>query len=204
MNARNDHSRRDARKTAVAVAAAALACGLATTPTLAHDGEEPLTVEARQQLADMRSLTAIYHDMANAEADGWIPVPGANPCLRGPAGEGDMGYHFINVNPDNPHFINATLGAAPDLDPRYPNVLVYEPQEDGSQRLVAVEYVIPFDVWPDTAQPPELFGQQFHRLYETNGVVYNLWELHVWVWRNNPNGLFHEWNPKVSCQYAAD
>ena len=200
MNANHEH--RTVRPTILAAAIAATTCALAIFSVQANDGEA-LDVEARQQLAELRSLTAIYHDFANAAADGWVPTD-PNPCLQGPAGEGDMGYHYINFNPETPNFILTTFGNAPNLDPRYPNVLVYEPQQDGQQRLVAVEYVIPFEVWPDDAEPPVLFGQEFHQLYETNGITYNLWELHVWVWRNNPSGMFHEWNPKVSCQYATN
>ena len=27
-----------------------------------------------------------------------------------------------------------------------------------------------------------------------------LYELHVWAWRDNPNGTYVDWNPKVSCE----
>lgn len=26
-----------------------------------------------------------------------------------------------------------------------------------------------------------------------------IYELHVWVWRENPSGPFADWNPTVSC-----
>ena len=29
-----------------------------------------------------------------------------------------------------------------------------------------------------------------------------LYELHVWAWRDNPNGTFVDWNPRVSCDGA--
>ncbi|HEX9707342.1 MAG TPA: hypothetical protein VGA24_06845 [Steroidobacteraceae bacterium] len=25
------------------------------------------------------------------------------------------------------------------------------------------------------------------------------YEIHVWAWRNNPDGTFADWNPRVSC-----
>jgi len=31
-----------------------------------------------------------------------------------------------------------------------------------------------------------------------------VWALHVWAWRENPSGLYANWNPKVSCQYATN
>ena len=27
--------------------------------------------------------------------------------------------------------------------------------------------------------------------------------LHVWLWKDNPSGLYADWNPAVSCQHAA-
>jgi hypothetical protein len=26
------------------------------------------------------------------------------------------------------------------------------------------------------------------------------YELHVWAWKNNPSGMFTDWNPNVSCE----
>ena len=45
--------------------------------------------------------------------------------------------------------------------------------------------------------PPELFGQRFHR-----DVVFGLWVLHAWVWKANPSGVFAEYNPLVVCENA--
>jgi hypothetical protein len=28
--------------------------------------------------------------------------------------------------------------------------------------------------------------------------------LHVWHFRENPSGVFADWNPRVSCQYAVN
>lgn len=25
------------------------------------------------------------------------------------------------------------------------------------------------------------------------------YELHVWIWKPNPNGMFSHWNPAISC-----
>jgi hypothetical protein len=45
----------------------------------------------------------------------------------------------------------------------------------------------------------ELFGQRFHW---NEFAVGGIWALHVWLWRHNPAGLFADWNPNVSCQFA--
>ncbi|WP_330970460.1 hypothetical protein, partial [Lysobacter sp. A3-1-A15] len=63
----------------------------------------------------------------------------------------------------------------------------------GGLKLVAVEYL----VFADDLQGdpiPELFGQQFH----FNPVV-DAWVLHAWIGQHNPNGMFADWNPNVSC-----
>lgn len=94
-----------------------------------------------------------------------------------------MGFHFENkpllfdgrVNVDEPEFLS------------------YEPGPDGNLTFVAVEYAVPFDPWTDP-QPPQLFGQNFHR-----NEAFGLWILHVWHIRENPSGVFFDWNPRVSC-----
>jgi hypothetical protein len=86
-------------------------------------------------------------------------------------------------------------------DPARAQALIYEPQKDGSMRLVAVEFIFPDGDDPTTADnppPPPMFGQPFHYV----GAPFDVWALHAWVWRENPSGLFADWNPNVSCQYT--
>lgn len=175
-------------------------------PAGASPGNEAsLTPQARKQLAQLRSGTAIYHDITNARAMGFdFPAPPL--CMTADDGvSGGMGYHYIidptvPANASNP----ASVGYSADPDWRYPQVMIYEPQKNGTRRFVGIEYVIPFAVRPESAEPPELFGQQFMPLHSSNGVQFDLWMLHVWLWRDNPNGMFAPWNPKVSCRYADD
>ena len=72
----------------------------------------------------------------------------------------------------------------------------------GKYRLLGVEYIVPADAWHATNQgPPVLMGQLLH--YVSSPNRYGLpafYELHVWAWENNPNGMFADWNPKVSCE----
>ena len=58
-----------------------------------------------------------------------------------------------------------------------------------------VEYVVPYSVRPRDAQPPTILGQELKR---SDGL--QIWYLHVWVWKENPNGLFADWNPTFSCK----
>jgi hypothetical protein len=141
--------------------------------------------DVNQQLAALRSLTAHYHDIEDATANGYIAA--VTPCLA-LAGVGAMGVHR-----GNPEFIND-----PAVDVLEPELLLYEPQKDGTMRFVGVEYIIPFALRPSTAPAPPLLGQTMHQNHEAG-----LWALHVWIGRENPDGLFADWNPKVSCEFAS-
>lgn len=153
-------------------------------------------------LAQIRRATARYHRVEQALADGWgaPPEPEApapiSPCVDDSfpvdlgADLGGMGHHYINLK-----LMDG------ELDPLTPEILLYEPTKNGRFRLVGVEYVVPFGVEPreaDGGTAPELLGQTFHPSEGAGG-----WALHVWTWKNNPAGLFADFNPNVSCEYAA-
>jgi hypothetical protein len=151
-----------------------------------HASDEQPSAEVNQELAALRTATARFHDIATAEASGWnVNFP--PECLTH-ATMGGMGYHRMN-----PNLVDATV------DPTEPELLVYEPEKNGSMRLVAVEYIIPFSVLPATSTPPVLFGRAMGQ-----NEVYQVWALHAWVWKDNPNGTFENFDPKVSCQYAGE
>jgi hypothetical protein len=138
---------------------------------------------ADRDLAALRALTAPFHDIKTAEAAGWnVQLTG---CMENPPA-GGMGYHYANTA-----YIDGTAEVTK------PQLLLYEPEKNGSMRLVAVEYVIPYSFVPATAPAPMLFGQKFHQ-----NSAFQLWGLHAWVWEHNPSGMFADWNPNVSCTYA--
>ena len=144
--------------------------------------ESQLSGDTRRDIARLRQQTAQFNRFEAAVEAGWSePIPGcfADPQLGG------MGFHF-----GNPDLIDGTV------DVLEPELLVYEPQKNGRLRLVAVEYIVDFDDWT-SSEPPELYGQSFHR-----NELFGIWVLHVWHMRENPQGIFTDWNPKVSCQYA--
>jgi hypothetical protein len=99
------------------------------------------------------------------------------------------------------HFANLTIRGAPD--PMKPNVLVYEPVGNKLE-LVAVEWLVPLT--PETTEKPKLFGQEFqgpmegHEPLIPQGFVH--YDLHVWLFKDNPNGMFSPTNPNVSCKDA--
>lgn len=141
------------------------------------------SAEVNRELAALRRLTAPFHDLATAEAAGWnVQLTG---CMDNPP-EGGMGYHYAN-----PSYIDGKA------DVLQPELLMYEPEKNGQMRLVGVEYIVPFSEVPATATPPRLFGRAFHQ-----NAAFQIWGLHAWVWKENPAGMFEDWNPTVSCRYA--
>jgi hypothetical protein len=103
-------------------------------------------------------------------------------CVDNPPA-GGMGYHHIH---------SGLLDARIELE--RPEILVYERAADGRYALVGVEYAVPLDAWTSDA-PPTVMGQKLKP-----APALGLWYLHVWVWRENPNGLFADWNPNVECR----
>jgi hypothetical protein len=134
-------------------------------------------------ISKIRAATARYHDIKAAQADGWDLRPGLDKCFDQP-GTGGMGFHYIN------------LTELQDLteDPLRPEALVYAPTSWGQQDLAAVEYIVPQKEWDAAGNtaPPELLGQRFH-LDPTLGVYI----LHAWIFKDNPSGIFADFNPKV-------
>lgn len=133
----------------------------------------------QQDLATVRAANSAVRDTAQAAAAGYVIR--ATEC-RNNQPAGGMGYHYLN-----PDRITATPS------PTEPQILVFAPR-NGRVQLGAVEYIIPYALVPADATPPELFGQAFHH---NSGD--QLWMLHVWLWRHNPDGIFADWNPAVDC-----
>ncbi len=149
----------------------------ATTPAFASS-------DVAADLAALRGMTAPFHSIEAAKAAGWTVLI---PHCRDNQPEGGMGWHYAN-----PAYVDG------EVEVLEPEALIYEPQRNGSLRLVGVEYAVPFSILPPEAEPPMLFGQSFQHNFGDE-----LWMLHVWAWRENPNGMFATWNPKVSCAYAS-
>lgn len=147
---------------------------------------ERFGAEVERDLATLRRVTAPFHNFDAATHAGWsAPI---TACMVDPAGAGGMGFHYGNTT---------LIDGSAQVD--RPQLLLYEPEENGRLRLVAVEYIIPYTFHSRDAEPPVLFGQQFQR-----NDVFQLWGLHAWVWKANPSGIFANWNPRVSCENTAN
>jgi hypothetical protein len=132
----------------------------------------------------VRQATAQFKDVTKAK--GYALLHG---CVSGPQ-EGAMGIHYAN---------GALVGDG-ELDATKPEALLYEPK-DGKLQLVAVEYVVIADAWnAKHPAPPVLMGQLFNYVGAPNRYgLPAFYELHVWAWKNNSDGMFADWNPSVSC-----
>lgn len=100
------------------------------------------------------------------------------------------------------HFIKPSLAMDPAIDLRQPELLLYEPTKSGRLRLVGVEY-FKADADQDLATDsdrPWLFGRPFDgpMLGHEPGMPIH-YDLHVWIWKHNPSGMFAQFNPRVSC-----
>jgi hypothetical protein len=171
--------------------AAAPACGAATAQTTAGPrGDIP--ADMQDPLRDVRRATRAYKDVKAAEAAGYVP---AGPCVEDPK-YGGMGVHYENL----------ALIEDGELDPLRPELLVYQPAKNGKLRLGAVEY---FQVDGDQdlatdGDRPWLFDVPFDGpMLGHNPVMPIHYDLHVWLYRHNPAGIFAMWNPRVSCTAPA-
>jgi hypothetical protein len=146
----------------------------------------------QRSVAAVRQATAAFHDLSAAEAAGYGPFY----LCTDEDGEGAMGQHYVN----------GALVGDPAVDPLAPEALVYEPKPGGGYRLVGVEYVTFQADWDAThAAPPSLFGRSFKLIQPGNRYgLPAFYELHVWLWRPNPSGMFSDWNPKVTCRGNGD
>jgi len=126
---------------------------------------------------EVRQATARFSSTTQATNAGYAV---ASPCVAGPAG--GMGFHWLNQGLVDPVF-----------DPTSPEAVLYDPGPDGHLKLVAVEYIV-----IDVGQPAPTFdGHPF----DVGGTPVPVphWSLHVWLFQENPNGLFTPFNPTVSC-----
>ena len=175
------------RRTALLLAGIVLLGACSEEPTITEPGAEmqagaltQLSPGAAHDLAALRSATASFHRIEVAKAAGYdVQFPAG--CFSSPAGA--MGFHYLN---------GAKVGT---LAPGEPQLVIYEPQKNGTLKLVGVEFILP---GAPTDTPPVLFGQTL----EYNST-FGVWALHVWAWKNNPEGMFADWNPKASCEFAA-
>jgi len=152
--------------------------------------------------ADLQSVKAAlskYSDPLMAVRDGYFSTLA---CIDFPKGAkegsityppGAMGVHFLNP---------ANIG--PTLDPAKPQVLIYEPVGD-KLVLTAAEWFMPEQAAGGKA--PTIFGQTLYGPMDGHEPIIPAslrhYDLHVWLWKPNPAGMFVSTNKAVKCSPKA-
>jgi hypothetical protein len=159
----------------------------------------PASTTPSPSLDEVRAALDKYQDPIVAIHDGYFstlacvqfPVAGGAGQLAYPAG--GMGVHFLNVG---------LMG--PKLDPLRPQVLLYEADGD-KLRLVSAEWFVPLST--GVKARPQLFGHPFDGPMEGHHPIMpemlHHYDLHVWLWKQNPSGMFSPTNPTVTCPKSA-
>ncbi|MGW0365549.1 hypothetical protein [Streptomyces sp. NPDC002990] len=146
----------------------------------------PAGDEEKDGLEVARFASGAFHSPELAVEAGFAA---SNECVRDTrGGRGGMGYRYLNQ--DN-------IGS---LHPGRPAAVLYATDKEGVRQLVAVEYlVLDADNDPDTGSAPKLFGRQFDGPVSDVPGLPTHYSLHVWLWKDNPSGLFAAYNPDVTC-----
>ena len=167
-------------------------------------------------LEEVRRATKRFRDVNAALAEGYIRDP-FNLCdtaamMGRPASLGAMGIHYVRpdllgiTKPPSPR----VSGAGTHTDFRKPGILIYEPQADGSLRLVAVENLVFAAAWHAAGhtEPPSFHGVEWDSMKDDPATAIDEahmfephYDRHVWLYRKNPNGIFAQFNPTVTCTY---
>jgi hypothetical protein len=174
------------------ICAVALACLI----PLSHlDAQKAATRAALPPALDsVRVSLERYQDPLAAVHDGYLstvacidfPTAGHAGQTAHPAGA--MGVHFLNMG-----------NIGPQPNPARPPVLIYEPRGD-TLRLVAAEWFVPTQL---SKERPQLFGRQFDGPMAGHEPIMPAalehWDLHVWLWKDNPAGVYAPTNPALKC-----
>lgn len=193
-----------------------VACGVLVVAGLATASATHAQSAAEPDLEEVRAATERFQNVNVALDEGYVRDPfdlcDTAEMLGRPAELGVMGVHYFR--PD-------LLGITEPPDPRVdgtgthtdflePSILIYEPQPDGSLELVAVENLVFIDAWEAAghSEPPSFHGVSYERMEDLPGTEAKEahmfephYDLHVWLYRENPNGMFAPFNPDATCEH---
>jgi hypothetical protein len=152
-----------------------------------------LTPEQANLVKTVRDSTERFKDVEVAKKAGYGLIFG---CVTGPDA-GAMGLHFLNGG------LLDEVNNTGVLDPTRPQIILYEPTSNGGFRLTGADFVVFAAEWDakHPKDPPQLMGQIFHYFESPNRFgLPAFYTLHVWAWKDNPNGAFVNWHPTLSCE----
>ena len=168
---------------------------LGTIPALRAQAPATIQPSLPANLAATRAALDKYQDPVVAVHDGYFSTLGCIDYPKGGQGEGQMAYKPGGMGV---HFLNTAL-IGPKLDSLKPQVLIYEPDGD-RLRLVAAEWFVPTAL---SKEAPTIFGTKLDGPMEGHAPLLpaglHHWDLHVWLWKPNPNGLMHSTNSTIKC-----
>jgi hypothetical protein len=198
------------------VAADAARTRVDPTPAGAADRPAETPGPGEPTLAEVRRATERFRDVNVALAEGYVRDPGdvceTAEMMGRPAAQGAMGVHYFR-----PDLLGITAPPSPRVDGvgthtdfHSPGILIYEPQADGSMELVAVENLVFAQAWHATGQsgPPTFHGVVYDTMRDDPRTPQDEahmfsphFDRHVWLYRDNPNGVFTPFNPAVTCAH---
>jgi hypothetical protein len=125
-------------------------------------------------LKSVRAATSRFNSTVQAIRAGYEP---SDHCVP------NMGYHWVNTSLVDPVF-----------DPLKPEAILYAKGPGGNLRMVGVEYIV-----IKSNLPRPMFG---NHQFDDGGTPIPAphWSLHVWLYEENPNGMFVNYNPSITCQ----
>ena len=172
---------------------------------------------AEPTLDEVRARTSRFKDVQVALAEGYVADP-TNVChtaahMGRDKALGGMGIHYFRPDllgikgPPNPR----VSGDGLHTDFRQPSILIYEPNAKGDLELVAVENLVFEKAWraSGNVRPPSFRGVTWDHMVDdpatTDDEAHGFephFDLHVWLHRDNPAGMFKPFNPRVTCEHA--
>jgi len=191
-------------------------CLLLLSACAARRADDKGPAPGEPTLAQVRQATERFQDVNVALAEGFIRDPG-NLCdtadmMGKPASLGAMGVHYFR-----PDLLGITAPPSPRVDGNgthtdfnQPAILIYEPQADGSMELVAVENLVFKASWHGAGhnELPSFHKVPYDNMFDDPATAvdeaHNFqphYDRHVWIYRENPNGVFAPFNPAVSCAH---
>lgn len=190
------HSLARIRVGVVSMVATALAWSASPENAFAQAKPQQMGTSAMSpSLMNAKAALSKYQDPVAAVADGFLSTL---VCIDFPKGgkdgdvefsPGTMGVHFLNLG-----------NIGPTLDTLKPQVLIYEPDGD-KLRLVAAEWFVPAELVK--GEKPRIFGKELLGPMEGHAPIMPAalrhYDLHVWLWKDNPAGIFNPTNPAVKC-----
>lgn len=164
----------------------------------------------------VRWATERFRDVQVALAEGYIRDPfdlcDTAEMMGRPAELGAMGVHYFRpdllgvTGPPDPR----VTGTGTHTDFLVPAILIYEPQADGSFELVAVENLTFEAAWESAGNvdPPSFQGVPYDHMADDPATPTDEahmfephYDRHVWIYRDNPSGVFAPFNPAVTCEH---